>query len=991
MARPVFRKVGRPEEVGARRVVHLDRDRPLVEAAQADPARFDALYRKYLAQVYSYALYELARPSRGRGRHGADVPGRPRAPAAVRGARPARRRRGRLDVPRLAVPDRPQRRRRAAPHAAAAGPRRRSRPPPTSPAPLDLEADVARRDEAAAALARARPPARRPPPGAVLRFVDEMSTAEIAGVLGRSEGAVRVLIHRALRSVARDLGEDATGDVAGRRPRRHRDRGARHRPLPRGAAGRARDRAPTARPRRSDARPGRPRRRRPARPRPAAVHPSFRFEEALAAPARRAAALGPSAARRPPARRASVVAMPAGAGGPLDDPRAGRLPRRRRARRGRRTSSGRCSIGGALTSAALSLAGAAFVAWRRRRPAATPDGPRRPGGRPGEARLMPLKLPSFRARRDAYPADLWTHCPSCETMLFNKQLDKAMRVCPTCGHHFRLSAAARLEQLLDEGTFEERDAGLQSVDPLGFVDQKALPGPAARRPGRDRDARRGRLGHGRHRRDRGRDLRHGLRVHGRLDGRRRRREGHPGRRARARGAGPAGHRLRVGRRADAGGHAGADAAGQDDGRPRAAARRPACRSSRSCPTRRPAACSPRSRRSATSTSPSRTRSSGSPARASRPGRSPRSCRRASSAPSSCSATGSSTGSSPAPDLRDELIGLLRLLPVRDAIAAAAAPRRRGPGLPAAVLPLDAGRPGQRAGRRRAPTDERGDGRDQRLRRRRRRRSTARATAPGRRVQLARNLRRPRTLELLAAMADEFVELHGDRLFGDDEAIVAGLAPARRPAGRGHRPAEGRRHRREHPAQLRHAAPRGLPQGDAGHGARRALRPAGRHVRRRARAPTPAPSPRSAASPRRSPGRSALMTRLRTPIVTVITGEGGSGGALAIAVGDVVLALENAVYSVISPEGCASILWRTRRRGADRGGRDADDRRRPARARRHRRRRPGAGRGRPHRPRRDRPPPEGDHRRPARGPRRRSPIDELVEQRYRRYRSLGVLH
>jgi acetyl-CoA carboxylase carboxyl transferase subunit alpha len=54
----------------------------------------------------------------------------------------------------------------------------------------------------------------------------------------------------------------------------------------------------------------------------------------------------------------------------------------------------------------------------------------------------------------------------------------------------------------------------------------------------------------------------------------------------------------------------------------------------------------------------------------------------------------------------------------------------------------------------------------------------------------------------------------------------------------------------------------------------------------------------------------LMSRLRTPIVTVITGEGGSGGAIAIAVGDVVIALENAVYSVISPEGCASILWRT---------------------------------------------------------------------------------
>jgi acetyl-CoA carboxylase carboxyl transferase subunit alpha len=55
---------------------------------------------------------------------------------------------------------------------------------------------------------------------------------------------------------------------------------------------------------------------------------------------------------------------------------------------------------------------------------------------------------------------------------------------------------------------------------------------------------------------------------------------------------------------------------------------------------------------------------------------------------------------------------------------------------------------------------------------------------------------------------------------------------------------------------------------------------------------------------------ALMSRLRTPIVAVITGEGGSGGALAIAVGDVVIALENAVYSVISPEGCAAILWRS---------------------------------------------------------------------------------
>ncbi|HYC06522.1 MAG TPA: acetyl-CoA carboxylase, carboxyltransferase subunit beta [Candidatus Binatia bacterium] len=88
---------------------------------------------------------------------------------------------------------------------------------------------------------------------------------------------------------------------------------------------------------------------------------------------------------------------------------------------------------------------------------------------------MPIKLPTFRQRREAYPPDLWTKCPSCEEMQFNKRLDKVLRICPNCGHHFRLSAPARIELLVDEGTFEERDEGLQSVDPLGFVDQKPYP------------------------------------------------------------------------------------------------------------------------------------------------------------------------------------------------------------------------------------------------------------------------------------------------------------------------------------------------------------------------------------------------------------------------------------------------------------------------------------------------------------------------------------
>ena len=88
---------------------------------------------------------------------------------------------------------------------------------------------------------------------------------------------------------------------------------------------------------------------------------------------------------------------------------------------------------------------------------------------------MPMKFPSFRSQREAFPEKMWTRCPSCEEQLFNKQLERSMNVCPSCGHHFRLPAPVRLGQLLDEGTFEERDAGLISQDPLGFVDSKTYP------------------------------------------------------------------------------------------------------------------------------------------------------------------------------------------------------------------------------------------------------------------------------------------------------------------------------------------------------------------------------------------------------------------------------------------------------------------------------------------------------------------------------------
>lgn len=87
---------------------------------------------------------------------------------------------------------------------------------------------------------------------------------------------------------------------------------------------------------------------------------------------------------------------------------------------------------------------------------------------------MPIKLP-FRTRGQSYPPDLWTRCPECGEMLYNKQLEKSLRVCGECGHHFRLRVDARLAQLLDRDSFQEQDGGLESLDPLGFVDQKPYP------------------------------------------------------------------------------------------------------------------------------------------------------------------------------------------------------------------------------------------------------------------------------------------------------------------------------------------------------------------------------------------------------------------------------------------------------------------------------------------------------------------------------------
>jgi acetyl-CoA carboxylase carboxyl transferase subunit alpha len=184
-----------------------------------------------------------------------------------------------------------------------------------------------------------------------------------------------------------------------------------------------------------------------------------------------------------------------------------------------------------------------------------------------------------------------------------------------------------------------------------------------------------------------------------------------------------------------------------------------------------------------------------------------------------------------------------------------------------------------------------------------------ADAAWRRVQLARHPQRPRTLSLVAQMFDEFVELHGDRTFRDDPAIVGG------PARLDGRPVMVIGHQKGTDTESNIFRNFGSPMPEGFRKAQRLMRLADRvglplitFLDTAGAFPGPAAEERGQAEAIASSIQ--LMTGLRVPIVVVIVGEGGSGGALAIGVGDEVLALENAVYSVISPEGCAAILWRS---------------------------------------------------------------------------------
>jgi acetyl-CoA carboxylase carboxyl transferase subunit alpha len=177
-----------------------------------------------------------------------------------------------------------------------------------------------------------------------------------------------------------------------------------------------------------------------------------------------------------------------------------------------------------------------------------------------------------------------------------------------------------------------------------------------------------------------------------------------------------------------------------------------------------------------------------------------------------------------------------------------------------------------------------------------------------RTQLARHPQRPYTLDFIRLLFTDFSELHGDRFFGDDTAIVAGMARfhSRPVLVLGHQ--KGRDTKQRVARNFGQAKPEGY---------RKALRlmnlaaKFGRPVF--VFVDTPGAYPGIDAEERGQAEAIARnlreMARLPVPVVVTITGEGGSGGALGIAVGDQINILENGVYSVISPEGCASILWR----------------------------------------------------------------------------------
>jgi acetyl-CoA carboxylase carboxyl transferase subunit alpha len=183
------------------------------------------------------------------------------------------------------------------------------------------------------------------------------------------------------------------------------------------------------------------------------------------------------------------------------------------------------------------------------------------------------------------------------------------------------------------------------------------------------------------------------------------------------------------------------------------------------------------------------------------------------------------------------------------------------------------------------------------------------------VQVARHPQRPHTSDYIKAVFSDFIELHGDRQFADDQSIIGGIAEI-----------EGNSvmvigHEKGRETEDKVKRNFGMPQPEGYRKAKRLMQ-----LAERFNLPVITFIDTAGAYPGiegEERGQSeaiatnlAVMSKLRTPIIVIITGEGGSGGALAIGVGDYIAILEHATYSVASPEACASIIWRTAEKASD---------------------------------------------------------------------------
>ena len=180
--------------------------------------------------------------------------------------------------------------------------------------------------------------------------------------------------------------------------------------------------------------------------------------------------------------------------------------------------------------------------------------------------------------------------------------------------------------------------------------------------------------------------------------------------------------------------------------------------------------------------------------------------------------------------------------------------------------------------------------------------------PWQKTMVARHPRRPYTLDYIRYLIDGFVEVHGDRKYSDDPAIVAGFGVFRR------RPVVVVGHQKGRDTKEKVYRNFGMPRPEGYRKAMRVMRLAEKFSRPVLTfVDTPGAYPGIGAEERGQAEAIAVnlreMAKLTVPVLVTVTGEGGSGGALALGVGDRVSMLEFAVYSVISPEGCAAILWR----------------------------------------------------------------------------------